>query len=102
MTLRGAMMRNAAYAAVEADGFRNRGPVLSLKRAGCGEAPTFTAYRSRVRSCHDRKRFLLPRCYQTIPHHADPRRTPSVPSVEIFELCIAVDLGGDILEITLN
>jgi len=27
---------------------------------------------------------LLPRCYQTIPHHADPSRTPSVPSVEIL------------------
>jgi hypothetical protein len=45
---------------------------------------------------------LLPRCYQTTPNHADPRRTASVPSVEIFELYIVVDLGGKALGITLN
>ena len=46
--------------------------------------------------------FLLPRCYQIIPNHADPRRTGSVPSVEIFEPYIVVDLGGNALGITLN
>ena len=47
-------------------------------------------------------RELLPRRYQTIPNHADPRRTASVPSVEIFELYIVVGLGGNALGITLN
>ena len=45
---------------------------------------------------------LLPRCYQTIPNHADPCRTTSVPSVEILEPYIVVDLGGNACEITLN
>jgi hypothetical protein len=54
------------------------------------------------RSCHDSNRLLLPRCYQTIPNHADPRRAVSVPSVEIFELYIVVDLGGNTLVIPLN
>lgn len=45
---------------------------------------------------------LLPRCYQTIPNHAAARRTSSVPSVEIFEPYIVVDLGGDAFVITLN
>ena len=44
---------------------------------------------------------LLPRCYQTIPNHADPCRTTSVPSVEILEPYIVVDLGGNACEITL-
>ena len=47
-------------------------------------------------------RELLPRCYQTIPNHADPRRTASVPSVEIFEPYIVIGLGGNALGITLN
>ena len=46
--------------------------------------------------------FLLPRCYQIIPNHADPRRTGSVPSVEIFELYIRVVFGGNTLVISLN
>jgi len=45
---------------------------------------------------------LLPRCYQTIRNHADPLRTASVPSVEIFELYIVVDLGGHGRGTTLN
>ena len=47
-------------------------------------------------------RELLPRCYQIIPNHADPRRTGSVPSVEIFELYIRVVFGGNTLVISLN
>src|SRR5439155_533987 len=46
-------------------------------------------------------RELLPRCYQTIPNHADPRRTASVPSVEIFEPYIVVGLRGNPLGILL-
>src|SRR5439155_1711772 len=45
---------------------------------------------------------LLPRCYQTMPNHADPRRTGSVPSVEIFELYIRVVFGGNTPVISLN
>src|SRR5438552_17100639 len=55
-----------------------------------------------VRSCHGRKRFLLPRCYQTIPNHADPSRMASVPSVEIFEFYSVLVLGGNAPWITLN
>ena len=47
-------------------------------------------------------RELLPRCYQTIPNHADPRRTASVPSVGIFEPYIVVGLRGNPLGITVN
>ena len=47
-------------------------------------------------------RELLPRCYQIIPNHADPRRTGSVPSVEIFELYIRVVFGGNTPVISLN
>src|SRR5207247_6517524 len=47
-------------------------------------------------------RGLLPRCDHTIQNHADPRRTASVPSVEIFELYIRVVFGGNTPVITLN
>ena len=45
---------------------------------------------------------MLPRCYQTIPYHAGPSHTASVPSVEIFEPYIVMDLGGNAPKITFN
>ena len=42
-----------------------------------------------------RIRLSLPRCYQTIPNQADRSRMTSLPSVEIFELYIVVDLGWE-------
>src|SRR2546422_5479391 len=47
-----------------------------------------------------RRRSGSSRCYQTIRNHADPSRTASVPCVEIFELYIVFDLGGNAPEIT--
>ena len=48
-----------------------------------------------IETCYDNGPFLLPRCYQTIPNHADPSRTTSVPSVEIFEFYSVLVLGGN-------
>ena len=55
-----------------------------------------------IETRHDSEPFLLPRCYRTIPNHADPSDTTSVPGVEIFEPYIVMDFGGYALGITLN
>ncbi len=45
---------------------------------------------------------LLPRCYQTIPNHADPSRPVSVLTVEIFAVELVVGFGRCTLAITFN
>jgi hypothetical protein len=43
-------------------------------------------WRARAGTSFETEKRPVSRRHQTIPDHADPRRTSSVPSVEIFEL----------------